>query len=99
MRDRWSAALVALDSCGQLRDLRAERMHALHDDACVEREVTGQILAATSLWIRGKEGPASLPPVDFELLARLAAEHGIEVLGPPERCPRTRLLRGGEDAR
>jgi mannose-6-phosphate isomerase-like protein (cupin superfamily) len=31
--------------------------------------------------------PASLPPVDLELLARLAAEHDIEVLGPPGMLP------------
>jgi mannose-6-phosphate isomerase-like protein (cupin superfamily) len=31
--------------------------------------------------------PASLPPVDFELLARIAAEHRIEVLGPPGALP------------
>jgi mannose-6-phosphate isomerase-like protein (cupin superfamily) len=31
--------------------------------------------------------PASLPPVDFELLTRVAAEHGIEVLGPPGALP------------
>ena len=31
--------------------------------------------------------PASLPPVDFQVLARLAAAHGIEVLGPPGALP------------
>ena len=31
--------------------------------------------------------PASLPPVDLELLSRLASEHDIEVLGPPGALP------------
>jgi mannose-6-phosphate isomerase-like protein (cupin superfamily) len=31
--------------------------------------------------------PASLPPVDLELLAQLASDHDIEVLGPPGMLP------------
>ena len=31
--------------------------------------------------------PTSLPPVDLELLSRLASEHDIDVLGPPGALP------------
>jgi mannose-6-phosphate isomerase-like protein (cupin superfamily) len=31
--------------------------------------------------------PSDAPPVDIERLAALAAEHGIEILGPPGKLP------------
>ena len=42
MGDRRRAALVTLDSRGQLRNLLAERMHALEHHALIECEIAGQ---------------------------------------------------------
>jgi mannose-6-phosphate isomerase-like protein (cupin superfamily) len=48
-----------------------------------ERFVAAADRPATALTLP----PASLPPVDLEVLARVAAEHDIEVLGPPGAMP------------
>jgi mannose-6-phosphate isomerase-like protein (cupin superfamily) len=59
------------------------RLLGVTSPAGFERFVAAAGRPATALTLP----PASLPPVDFDALACVAAEHDIEVLGPPGALP------------